>query len=46
MMKVRTATKAVLAIFSMWIIVIAAYALGVAWFLNRVLNLVEKAIGR
>jgi hypothetical protein len=46
MMKVKTATKAVLAVFGMWIIVIAAYALGVAWFLNRVLNLVEKALGQ
>ena len=45
-MKVRTATKAVLAVFSMWIIVIAAYAIGVAWFLNRVLNIVEKALGK
>jgi hypothetical protein len=46
MMNVKTATKAVLAVFSMWIIVIAAYALGVAWFMNRVLNIIEKAIGR
>jgi hypothetical protein len=46
MMKVRTATKAVLAVFSMWIIVITAYALGVAWFMNRVLNIIEKALGQ
>jgi hypothetical protein len=40
------ATKAILGIFAGWMIVLAAYALGVLWLLSRVLNLVEKWMGR